>query len=65
LTAGKYFNRAVMALDAPHTGFVVRETPDKIVVLGDRKERWDIPVTEIQTLSKNILIGLKLCDVDK
>jgi len=32
MTAGKYFNRAVMALDAPHIGFVVRDTPDKIVV---------------------------------
>ena len=54
-----------MALDAPHIGFVVRETPDKIVVFGDRKDRWDIPLTEIQTLSKNILIGLKLSDIDK
>jgi hypothetical protein len=24
MTAGKYFNRGVMALDAPHIGFVVR-----------------------------------------
>ena len=39
MTAGKYFNRAVMALDAPHIGFVVRETPDKIVVFGDGKDR--------------------------
>jgi hypothetical protein len=65
MTAGKYFNRAVMALDAPHMGFVVREAPDKIVVFGDRKDRWDIPVTEILTLSKNILIGLNLSDIDK
>jgi hypothetical protein len=27
-------NRAVMALDAPHIGHVVRETDDKIVVFG-------------------------------
>jgi hypothetical protein len=50
MTAGKYFNRAVMALDVPHLGFVVRETPDKIVVFGDGKDRWDIPISEIQTL---------------
>jgi hypothetical protein len=30
-----------MALDAPHIGFVVRETPDKIVVFGETNERYD------------------------
>jgi hypothetical protein len=65
MTAGKYFNRAVMALDAPHIGFVVRETPDKIVVFGDGKDRWDIPISEIQTLSKNVLIGLNRSEIDK
>jgi hypothetical protein len=33
MTTGKYFNRAVTALDSPHIGHVVRETDDKIVVL--------------------------------
>ena len=47
-----------MALDAPHIGFVVRETPDKIVVFGEKNERYDIPISEIQTVSKNVLIGL-------
>ncbi len=65
MTEGKYFNRAVFALDTPHVGFVVKETPDKIVVFGDGKDRWDIPITEIQTVSKNVLIGLKLDDMDK
>jgi hypothetical protein len=51
MTAGKYFNRAVMAFDAPHIGFVVRETPDNIVVFGDGKHRWDIPISEIQTVN--------------
>jgi hypothetical protein len=36
MTAGKYFNRAVMALDAPHIGFVVRETPDDSTFLSQR-----------------------------
>jgi hypothetical protein len=39
MTTGKYFNRAVMALDSPHIGHVVRETDDKIVVFGAGKER--------------------------
>jgi hypothetical protein len=65
MTAGKYFNRAVIALDAPHIGFVVRETPDKIVVFGERNVRYDIPISEIQTVSKNVLIGLNLDDIAK
>jgi len=63
MTAGKYFNRAVMALDAPHIGFVVRETPDKIVVFGEKNERYDIPISEIQHVSKNVLIGLNFSDI--
>jgi sporulation protein YlmC with PRC-barrel domain len=63
MTAGKYFNRAVIALDAPHIGFVVRETDDKIVVFGEQNQRFDIPVSEIQHVSKNILIGLNFSDI--
>ena len=65
MTAGKYFNRGVMALDAPHIGFVVRETPDKIVVFGEKNERYDIPISEIQTVNKNVLIGLNFSDIVK
>jgi sporulation protein YlmC with PRC-barrel domain len=63
MTAGKYFNRAVIALDAPHIGFVVRETPDKIVVFGEKNDRFDIPISEIQHVSKNVLIGLNFDDI--
>jgi hypothetical protein len=52
MVSGKYFNRAVMALDAPHIGHVVSETDDKIVVFGGGKERYDIPVSEIQTTGR-------------
>jgi sporulation protein YlmC with PRC-barrel domain len=65
MTAGKYFNRGVMALDAPHIGFVVRETPDKIVVFGEKNERYDIPISEIQHVSKNVLVGLNFSDIVK
>lgn len=63
MTTGKYFNRAVMALDSPHIGHVVRETDDKIVVFGGGKERYDIPVSEIQTTGRNVLIGLNMSDI--
>ncbi|MGB7679330.1 MAG: hypothetical protein WBL49_11020 [Nitrososphaeraceae archaeon] len=65
MTSGKYFNRAVMALDSPHIGHVVRETDDKIVVFGGGKERYDIPLSEIQTTGRNVLIGLNFNDIVK
>ena len=65
MTAGKYFNRGVMALDSPYIGHVVRETDDKIVVFGERNDRYDIPKSEIQMNSRNVLIGLKLDEIAK
>jgi hypothetical protein len=38
MTSGKYFNRAVMALDSPHIGHVVVETNDKIVIFVVEKK---------------------------
>src|SRR6266571_4686114 len=58
MSSGKYFNRGVMALDAPHIGHVVRETQDKIVVFGETDVRYDIPKTEIQMTGRNVLIGI-------
>jgi sporulation protein YlmC with PRC-barrel domain len=65
MVSGKYFNRGVMALDTPHIGHVVRETDEKIVVFGDGKERYDIPITEIQTTARNVLIGLTFHEIMK
>ena len=65
MSSGKYFNRGVMALDAPQIGYVVRETQDKIVVFGERDVRYDIPKTEIQMTGRNVLIGLNLSDINK
>ena len=64
-TFGRYFNKGVKALDAPHIGFVVRETDDKIVIFGDGYIRYDIPISEIRTTGKNVLIGLNLQDIVK
>jgi hypothetical protein len=57
---GKYFNKGVMALDAPHIGYIVRETNDKIVVFGEGDERYDIPISAIRSASRNVLIDLPL-----
>jgi len=50
-------------LDAPDIGHVVREAPDKIVVFGGGDERYDIPISEIQQVGANVLIGLKMYDI--
>src|SRR5919202_1649253 len=63
MTTGKYFNRGVLALDSPYIGHVIRETGDKIVVFGDRNDRYDIPKSEIQMTSRNVLIGLNLDEI--
>src|ERR671938_1851818 len=65
MTSGKYFNKGVMALDAPDIGHVVRETEDKIVIFGERKNRYDIPKSEIQFTARNVLIGLNLQTIVK
>jgi hypothetical protein len=65
MTTGKYFNRGVMALDSPYIGHVIRETADKIVIFGERNDRYDIPKSEIQITSRNVLIGLKRDEIAK
>jgi adenylate cyclase len=65
VTSGKYFNKGVKTLDAPDIGHVVRETPDKIIVFGGGDERYDIPISEIQQVGANVLIGLTMYDVIK
>lgn len=63
MTSGKYFNKGVKALDSPDIGHVVRETPDKIVVFGGGHERYDIPISEIQQVGANVLIGRNLSEI--
>ncbi len=52
MTTEKYFNRNVLALDDPHIGQVIRQSPDKIVVFGDQNKIYDIPISEIKLLAK-------------
>jgi sporulation protein YlmC with PRC-barrel domain len=63
MTIGKYFNRGVMALDTPHIGHVVKETDNQVVVFGERNERFDIPISEIRTTGRNVLIGLTINEI--
>ena len=65
MTSGRYFNRGVMALDSPYIGHVIRETADKVVIFGERNDRYDIPKSEIQMTGRNVLIGLNLDEISK
>ena len=57
MVSGKYFNRGVKTLDNPDIGHVVRETPDKIIVFGEKGKRYDIPISEIKQVGANVLIS--------
>jgi sporulation protein YlmC with PRC-barrel domain len=63
MSIGKYFNRGVMALDAPHIGHVVKETDHNLVIFGENNERFDIPISEIKTTGRNVLIGLTMREI--
>ncbi len=65
MTAGKYFNRNVLALDYPYIGYVAQETNDQIVVFGEGNKRYDIPLSEIKFVSKNVLVGLDLSQIEQ
>lgn len=65
MVSGSLFNKGVKALDAPHVGHVVRETEDTIVVFGGGDDRYDIPKSEIQVVSGNVLIGLPFYEIVK
>ena len=61
MTLGNYLHKAVLALETPQIGYVVRETEDKIIVYNGIMDRYDIPKSEIQnTGSRDVLIGLPL-----
>lgn len=56
MSIGKYFNRGVMALDAPHIGHVVKETDHTLVIFGDNDERFDVPISKAMEVNNNNLV---------
>ena len=65
MVSGRYFNRGVKTLDNPDIGYVVRETPDKIIVFGGKGNRFDIPLSEIKQVGANVLIGLPFSELER
>ena len=58
MVSGKYFNKGVKTLDNPNVGFVVRETPDKIVIFGEHDYRFDVPKSKITFVGRNVILGM-------
>lgn len=63
MITGKYFNRGIMALDLPHVGYVVRETDDKIIILGDYNYRFDVPKSGIKEVGRNVILNMDFSEL--
>lgn len=51
------------ALNAPHLGFVVRETDDKIVVFGHGDNRFDLPRSRIIAVCRNVIVDMDFPEI--
>ena len=65
MASSKYFNKGVKTLDNPKIGFVVRETPDKIVIFGEGNNRFDIPKSEIYQVCVNVILKIDFPEIFK
>jgi hypothetical protein len=65
MASGKYFNKGVKTLDNPKIGFVVRETPDKIVIFGEGNNIFDIPKSEIYQVGINVILKIDFPEIFK
>jgi hypothetical protein len=52
-------------LDSSHVGHVVRETSDKIIVVGEDDDRYDITKDKIRFAAANVLIDLSFHEIVK
>lgn len=59
----KLLFREVSALDSPHIGQVVLETPNIIVVFGEGDDRYDVIRSEIVSTKDKVLISLPLYEI--
>src|SRR5687767_14000109 len=63
MVSGRYFNGAVKTLDTQDIGYVVSETPDKLILFGCKVNRYDIPLSQILQVGANVLIGLPFSEL--
>jgi hypothetical protein len=41
-----------------HVGHVMKETEDKIVIFGERDDRFDVPKSKITFVGRNVILGM-------
>ena len=63
MVSGKYFNKGVKALDEPNLGHVVRGNTRENCSVWRKNKRYDIPISEIQQVGANVLIGLSFSEI--
>ena len=59
------FNKGVRANNEDHVGYIMKETPDKIVVFGDRGYRYDIPKSHIIAVGRNVILDIDYPEIFK
>jgi len=52
-----------MSLNSPYIGHVNKETIDNLVVFEEQNERNDIPLSEIKTTGRNLLMDLAMKEI--
>ena len=64
---GKYpnslFNKGVRAKNEGDIGYVIKETPDKIVVFGYSNQRFDISKSHIMAVGRNVILDIDFPEI--
>jgi sporulation protein YlmC with PRC-barrel domain len=64
---GKYpnslFNKGVRAKNEDDVGYVIKETPDKIVIFGYSNQRFDIPKSHIIAVGRNVILDMDFPEI--
>jgi hypothetical protein len=59
------FNKGVRVLNEDHVGHIMKETDDKIVILGSFGYRFDVPKSEIKEVDRNVILNMDINELMK
>ena len=59
------YNKSVWSNDRTHVGFIMKESADKIVILGHYDWRFDVPKSAMMTVGENVVLKLSYEEVFK
>jgi sporulation protein YlmC with PRC-barrel domain len=57
------FNKGVRANNEDDVGYILKETPDKIVVFGYSNQRFDIPKSHIIAVGRNVILNIDFPEI--